>query len=107
MLTFYSNTVMLDPKETAVERCGVVYEVVYGNGTPIVSTERVIVDDETTDLQSILDMAIDQIAEREPELLYTIYEAETKNPEGDLYISGGNEGLCLFHYGTLDIILAA
>lgn len=106
MVEFYSNTVILDQTHTRVERCGVPYDVVYGNGSAWVSKERVMMDEETTDFGAILDKAIDQIKERDPELLCTIDEAEKENPEGDMYVSGGNEGLCLFHYGTLDIVMA-
>lgn len=106
-MTFFSNSVMLDQDDTAVERCGVVYEVIYGNGSPILSVERVVVDEETNDLQSILDIAIDQISERDPDQLMTIEEVEQEGIYDDEYISGGNEGLCLHHYGTLDIVLAA
>ena len=80
------------------------YEVLYGNGTAWYSKEEVEVDEPTTDYGAILDMAIDQIEEREGVgcVLLNLDEAEKQFNE-DEYVIGGNHGLALIHYGNFEI----
>ena len=77
------------------------YEVMYGNGTAWLSTEIVEVEEATTDMGAILDMAIDQIEEREGlgGCLMTLDEVEANDFYEDEYVVGGNHGIALVHYG--------
>lgn len=80
------------------------YEVIYGNGTAWVSKEIVEVDEPTTDYGAILDIAIDQMEERgETHQFVSWEEIERDGIYEDEYVTGGNHGLNLMHYGTFEI----
>lgn len=84
------------------------YKVLFGNGTAWLSEEIVEMDEYTTDYGAIVDVAIDQIEEREGvgHSLRYLDEAEKEYNE-DEYVVGGNHGLALMHYGNFDIEVVA
>ena len=81
------------------------YAVMYGNGTAWYSKEIVEVDRPTTDYGAILDMAIDQIEEREGKAsaLWDLEDIESAGYNEDEYVVGGNHGLALLHFGNFEI----
>lgn len=80
------------------------YEVLYGNGTAWLSQEIVEVDEPTTDYGAILDMAIDQMEERgETGQFVSWEEIECEGLDEYDYVTGGNHGLNLMHYGNFEI----
>lgn len=80
------------------------YEVVYGTGTIYLAIETVEVDEPTTDYSLILDMAIDQMEERGETNQFVSWEEIEDNGIGeDEYVTGGNHGLNLMHYGYFEI----
>ncbi len=78
------------------------YIVVTGTGTAWADVNYIGMDNETTDYGAVLDALIDSKALK-GERLYTFDEVEEMGLNEDEYISGGNNGLCLVHYGEFQI----
>ena len=81
------------------------YKVVTGTGTAWADVNYIGMDNETTDYGAVLDALIDSKALK-GERLYTFDEVEEMGLNEDEYISGGNNGLCLIHYGEFQIFPA-
>lgn len=75
------------------------YGIVYGYDMEVIEVEE-----RTTDYGSLLDIAIDKMEEKGFNVFVTWEEIEKEEIGEDLYVTGGNHGLNLYHGGNFRII---
>ena len=79
-----------------------IYEITIGTGTAWLNVQKIIVEDYQCE-QDALDIMIDRFEENKDVHLLTQEEIDIGEYFPDEYITGGNHGKCLVHFGSFNI----